>query len=196
MPRLITAAGQARMPWRNSRGETREVFAWPPGATLDTFAWRVSVATIAQSGPFSRFPGVVRTLVLLSGEGVRLTTGPKRIELTRCHATAILPGDEETACELIGSSVQMFNVMVWGATAARVAVSEGGMNVLPAARFRVCYAAQGALACEVGTARFELGTADALVLAGNGDAAADLRVASRAANAIALTALIDAAGAA
>ena len=196
MPRLITAADQRRMPWRNGRGATREVVAWPLGATLDTFAWRVSVATIAQSGPFSRFPGVMRTLVLLSGAGVRLTTGTGRIDLTRCHATATLPGDEETACELTGSVVEMFNVMVRGATAARVAVSEGGADAVPAAPFRVCYAAQGALACEVGAARFELATADALVLAGNDDATAGVRIVPRTANAIALTTLVDAAGAA
>jgi environmental stress-induced protein Ves len=196
MPRLITADGQRRMPWRNGRGETREIVAWPLGATLDTFQWRVSVATIARSGPFSRFPGVMRTLVLLSGAGVRLTTGNRRIDMTRCHATATLPGDEETACELTGSAVEMFNVMVRGATAARVVVSEGDPNLLPAARFRVCYAAQGALGCEVGAARFELGTADALVLAGNDDTTAELRIAPRAAGARAVTTLIDAASAA
>jgi len=195
MPRLITAAGQRWMPWRNGHGATREVVAWPLGATLDTFAWRVSVATIARSGPFSRFPGVMRTLVLLSGAGVRLTTANGSIDLRRCHATAILPGDEETACELTGSVVEMFNVMVRGATAARVAVSEGVTSAVPAAPFRVCYAAQGALVCEVGTARFELGAADALVLAGDDDAAAELRIVPRAANAIALTTLIDAASA-
>jgi hypothetical protein len=59
----------------------------------------------------------------------------------------------------------------------------------------VCYAAQGELACEVGTARFALDAADALLVAGEGDETAELRIASRTANAIGLTTLIDAASA-
>lgn len=37
----------------------------PPGAGMDSFAWRVSVATIARPGPFSAFPGVDRQIMLL-----------------------------------------------------------------------------------------------------------------------------------
>jgi uncharacterized protein len=192
MPRLITADRQARMPWRNGRGETREVVAWPPGASLDTFAWRVSVATIDRSGPFSHFPGVSRTLALLSGTGVRLTVGGTRIELTRCLAAATLRGEEEVHCELMGSTVQMFNVMVRGETPARIVVSEG-TQALAVARFRVCYAARGGLACEVGDVTFELDEADAIALDEH-DAPKTVRVTPRTPGAVALTALIDTAG--
>ena len=44
----------------------------PPGAALDAFAWRVSVADVGTAGPFSRFDGIDRTLVLLSGAGMTL----------------------------------------------------------------------------------------------------------------------------
>ena len=39
---------------------------------MDSFEWRVSIATIAQSGPFSVFAGVDRVIVLLDGDGVHL----------------------------------------------------------------------------------------------------------------------------
>ncbi|MCB2071086.1 MAG: HutD family protein, partial [Ottowia sp.] len=57
-------------PWKNGGGRTRTVATWPAGAGLSDFDARVSVATIAASGPFSRFPGIDRQIVLLSGGGV------------------------------------------------------------------------------------------------------------------------------
>jgi environmental stress-induced protein Ves len=189
MARLITADRQARMPWRNGRGATREVAAWPPGATLDTFAWRVSVATIARSGPFSRFPGVARTLVLLSGTGVRLRGATTRIELARCLAAATLRGEEQVDCELGGSSVEMFNVMVRGDTPARIVTGDAA-QALPDAEWRVCYAARGAVECAVGDARFDLSEGDAVILEHHETA----RIAPGTAGGIAVTALIDAAG--
>lgn len=59
-------------PWKNGGGHTRELVCWPPGAGLDAFDWRVSIATIAQSGPFSVYAGIDRSITLLSGAGVRL----------------------------------------------------------------------------------------------------------------------------
>ena len=51
------------MPWRNGGGVTREYFR----AGGDDFDWRLSMAQIDVSGPFSSFPMVDRILVLLSG---------------------------------------------------------------------------------------------------------------------------------
>ena len=69
---LIRGVDLVASPWKNGGGVTREVAAWPEGAGLDTFVWRVSVADVAQAGPFSRFDGVDRTLVLLCGAGMLL----------------------------------------------------------------------------------------------------------------------------
>jgi len=57
-------------PWRNGGGETREIFSFPVG--VPAFDWRASIATIAQDGPFSAFPGIDRSITLLSGAGVHL----------------------------------------------------------------------------------------------------------------------------
>ena len=57
--------------WRNGGGETREIIS-EPAAEGEGFAWRASIATIAQAGDFSAFPGVDRIITLLEGSGVSL----------------------------------------------------------------------------------------------------------------------------
>lgn len=70
------APGQAReilpseyiqQPWRNGRGVTRQILIWPPEAALDAFEWRISIAGVMEDGPFSRFPGYDRALMVLAG---------------------------------------------------------------------------------------------------------------------------------
>jgi len=59
-------------PWKNGGGTAREITVIPRGSSWADFTWRVSVAEIAQSGPFSSFPGIDRQILLLDGAGVRL----------------------------------------------------------------------------------------------------------------------------
>lgn len=181
------------MRWRNGRGETREIAAWPAGSTLDTFGWRVSVATIAQDGAFSRFPGVTRTLALIDGPGLRLTGEGIRIELKRRHAAATYRGAEAAHCELLGGVVHVLNVMVRSAAAASIAVAQGHALGVPPARFRLCYAAEGAVECGLPARPFTLQAGDALLLDDAHDAARMLDVRPRDAHAAALVCVIDAA---
>ena len=46
---------------------THEVASEPSGADLASFDWRLSIAHVATSGPFSTFPGVDRILTVLTG---------------------------------------------------------------------------------------------------------------------------------
>jgi hypothetical protein len=101
------------MPWKNGGGSTTELLIDPPGATLASgFRWRVSMATVADSGPFSSFPGIDRTLLLLQGEGMELDHG--------AHGRALLPGplvpvrfpgEWTTSGRLLGGPCLDFNVM-------------------------------------------------------------------------------------
>ncbi len=70
---VLSPADYRRMPWKNGGGHTTEIAAFPAGAGLASFVWRVSIADVLQDGPFSPFPGIDRTLVLLEGEGMRLS---------------------------------------------------------------------------------------------------------------------------
>ncbi len=62
-------------PWKNGGGITRELLRLPKDSTLDSFALRVSVADVDTDAPFSMFPGVDRTLLILRGAGLDLVDG-------------------------------------------------------------------------------------------------------------------------
>lgn len=67
--RLLPLADVAPTPWRNGKGTTRELIAWP-----DAQDWmlRFSVADIEHDGLFSPWPGVTRDFCVLDGAGVVL----------------------------------------------------------------------------------------------------------------------------
>lgn len=98
-------------PWKNGGGSTREILCWPPGADMNGFDWRVSVADIAAPGPFSAFPGVDRTIVLLDGDGVWLEGAGVRHRLDTRHDPFAFSGDVALRCELLGGPSSDFNVM-------------------------------------------------------------------------------------
>ncbi len=98
-------------PWKNGGGTTREIVCQPPGAGMDSFDWRVSIATIAAAGPFSAFPGVDRVITLLDGAGVRLFGGGIDHSLDTPGIPFAFSGDVALGCELLGGASTDFNVM-------------------------------------------------------------------------------------
>lgn len=102
----------AATPWKNGGGVTRELVCWPAGAGLDTFDWRISIASIAGSGPFSAFPGIARTIMLLDGDGVRLrAAGGIDHRLDTPLVPFSFSGDVPLDCDLLGGPSNDFNVM-------------------------------------------------------------------------------------
>src|SRR5665647_2813187 len=65
------------IPWRNGGGVTREVVA-SGGSDPQDFDWRISIADVSQSGPFSAFPGVDRVITLVEGARPVDTTSDPR----------------------------------------------------------------------------------------------------------------------
>ena len=96
-------------PWRNGGGVTRELAAWP--SSID-WTWRMSVAEIVQSGPFSTFDGVDRWFVVLAGRGVQLTVDQQRHHLTTAQKPFFFDGAASTDCQLTDGATQDFNLMV------------------------------------------------------------------------------------
>lgn len=112
MTLLIPFAGLAPSPWKNGGGSTTEVALSPPGASFDSFDWRISLATIATAGPFSAFPGIDRTLALVDGLGVLLDMGADgRFSLTDDDPVIAFPGEAQVVASLIGAPTTDFNVM-------------------------------------------------------------------------------------
>ncbi|WP_367847772.1 HutD family protein [Rhodoferax sp. WC2427] len=99
-------------PWKNGGGTTREIVCQPVGAGMDSFDWRVSIATIAAAGPFSAFPGVDRVILLLDGAGVHLQGGGIDHRLDTPGVPFAFPGDVALGCQLLGGASTDFNVMV------------------------------------------------------------------------------------
>jgi len=117
---LIRGADLVAAPWKNGGGVTREVAAFPghePGAAPGDFMWRVSVADVAQPGPFSRFDGIDRTLALLSGAGMLLdemdgASVVKTHALTQPLDIARFDGETRIDARLADGATRDFNLMV------------------------------------------------------------------------------------
>jgi environmental stress-induced protein Ves len=101
------------IPWKNGGGLTRELMAWPDAQSC---VWRMSVAEIARSGPFSQFDGVERWFAVLAGSGVQLDIGnhPNAVthHLRQNAAPLRFAGDSPTDCTLVEGAVQAFNLML------------------------------------------------------------------------------------
>ncbi|MGF6610273.1 environmental stress-induced protein Ves [Paraburkholderia sp. WSM4175] len=130
---LIRGADLVAAPWKNGGGVTREVAAFPShgggqhAASAD-FVWRVSVAEVAQAGPFSRFDGVDRTLVLLSGAGMLLDElGDAGVASTHVLRQPLdiarFDGATRIDARLVDGATRDFNLMV------RRDVAQGELDV-------------------------------------------------------------------
>jgi len=109
--RIRRAAGRAETPWKNGGGVTREVAAWPPGAGFADFHWRISIASVAQGGPFSTFAGVDRELAVLDG-ALRLSLeGQADVIVSPGSPPVHFPGDIPCSGDPGAASVTDLNVM-------------------------------------------------------------------------------------
>lgn len=100
------------MPWKNGKGETVEIAVFPADASIDDFDWRISMATVAEDGPFSIFPGIDRTLAILDGNGMVLEVeGSAPVLLTTASDPLAFPADVPVTARLQDGSITDLNVM-------------------------------------------------------------------------------------
>lgn len=111
--RVLRAADRRASPWKNGGGVTWEVAISPDGAALDAFDWRLSIAEVASSGPFSSFPGIDRVLTVIEGEGLRLRVeGADPVTLGQSSPPLAFAGDAACIADLTAARIRDFNVMV------------------------------------------------------------------------------------
>ena len=91
------------MRWKNDAGVTREVATGP--------GWRVAIADLATSGPFSTFPGIDRVLYLLEGPPVTLVVDGVATAMAPLDAVAF-PGEATTSVLVDHGPTRDLNVMV------------------------------------------------------------------------------------
>jgi environmental stress-induced protein Ves len=108
---VVRLADIPATPWRNGGGVTRELAMWPDAGD---WAWRMSVADVDQSGPFSKFEGMERWFAVLEGAGVQLDVAGVPHRITAADAPLFFDGGAATGCELINGRTRDFNLMVRG----------------------------------------------------------------------------------
>ncbi len=112
--RLISSDAHRVMPWKNGGGTTAEIAVVPADADFASgrFDWRLSLASIERDGPFSAFPGVDRTIMLVEGAGMILTAAEgTRMVLDRRHLPQDFPGEWPVDCRLIDGPARDLNLM-------------------------------------------------------------------------------------
>ncbi len=97
------------MPWKNGAGSTTEIAVGPQAG--DAFDWRVSMATLTQSGLFSVFAGIDRVITPIDGPAFRLMHGVHGSHEVTPLVPYAFPGDWTTTAELTGPG-RDYNVMI------------------------------------------------------------------------------------
>jgi environmental stress-induced protein Ves len=144
--RKLSPADYLSMPWKNGGGVTTQLAIHPAGAGLHDFGWRISMARVGQSGPFSQFPGVDRSLAIVEGAGLALSMpGCFLARVDEASMPYAFPGEWHIDSTLVDGPVTDFNVMTrqngWAHKLERVRLDRN--VVLQGAEDVFIYCAQG-----------------------------------------------------
>lgn len=110
--RILRSPDHRRMPWKNGRGETVEVAVYPQASGFADFGWRVSMAGVTEDGDFSIFPGIDRTLAVLTGTGIELEVQGAGLHILTPDAPPLaFPADVPSSARVISGPIRDLNVM-------------------------------------------------------------------------------------
>jgi hypothetical protein len=170
--RQLTNKDYGRMPWKNGQGSTMQLISDP--GLGGGFNWRLSIADVGQSGPFSDFAGYDRVITLIEGNGMILTfNGSMERHVTRPFEPLPFNGGWQTDCRLIDGPLRDFNLMVarsWGHGSMTVLHPRAGEKCeIGESPVTLLHVFNGKADLEVGTSKFSLAPGDTLHL----DAAPD-----------------------
>ncbi len=133
---VLRADEHVAMPWANGAGVTYQVAAFPNNSDLGTFGWRVSMADVSQSGPFSHFAGIDRILTVIGPHDFELTINGETVGVPR-HSPLNFAGEDDVSVELLDGPTTDLNVMTRrGEFVASVAIhnAAAGLLITPALR--------------------------------------------------------------
>ena len=153
-------------PWKNGGGSTTEIAISPPDAGFDDFDWRISLATIMADGPFSSFPGIDRSLMLVDGDSVQLTLdGTRKVTLSAAQPMLWFPGEAAVEAQVKGTTTD-FNVMTRRDRCRHQLekITAPGKLARRSATTLLFVAGEGHVLARGGEQQFALGRHDALLL--------------------------------
>jgi environmental stress-induced protein Ves len=119
--KIIKASDWKVRPWKNGGGKTIELAIFPEDSEFseERFLWRVSLALVEKTGPFSLFPQFERGIIQILGEPLALVHPDQPPISLKLFEPYLFSGDLETQCELKtrGTQAADLNAMVrdgWG----------------------------------------------------------------------------------
>jgi hypothetical protein len=114
--RRILIADIVATPWKNGGGVTREIATGSPSGGAQGpgpgWGWRVSLAEVAQDGPFSIFPATDRVIAVIDGAGMDLVSPDGATIALEPFQAVRLSGDDPLSGRLRRGPVRDLNVMV------------------------------------------------------------------------------------
>jgi environmental stress-induced protein Ves len=166
--RVVRFADWRQMPWKNGGGVTAEIAVSPAGAGMDDFDWRISAAQVDRAGPFSRFPGVARTLFMLRGQGMVLK-GPEfgSVVLTTDSPAFAFSADSPVDAELVDGPILDLNIMSRRSRTRHVATRlaiEGRRTIPAAGAVTLIHSLSSVVAVQVGGESTVLGRNDTAII--------------------------------
>lgn len=107
---ILSPDSAVRMPWKNGRGSTLELAS--DAAPGRQWTWRLSIADVPESGPFSRFEGCDRHILCLEGMGMRLHVDGVERCVPHEGSGLHFSGDADTSATLDDGACRDANLML------------------------------------------------------------------------------------
>ncbi|UJW84875.1 HutD/Ves family protein [Devosia sp. SL43] len=166
---IIRSQDHKIVPWRNGGGVTRDVSSYHDDAQGQDFLWRLSIATVSQSGPFSHFLGIDRTIAVMAGDGFSMQVEDQRVALDRATAPYSFAGEAEVCATVTAGPTTDLNIMtrrgVFAHTMTRLLIDRP--TSLPILAPLTIIVFNGACRVTVGSVAEQMEILDALVVSKN-----------------------------
>lgn len=120
---IVRFASVPATPWKNGLGTTTQLAVHPQGADSNAFEWRISIASLTGTAPFSAFEDVERCLAMLEGEVTLLREAQPSITLTPVSLPLTFSGSEPITGRVEGAALDlnlMYRPARWQATLRKI----------------------------------------------------------------------------
>ena len=108
MIEILQAAQYRKMLWKNGAGYTLEIARSQGEGDFD---WRISMADVTTSGPFSTFPNKQRMITVLDGHGIVLHVDDLPAQKLHLGDVFAFHGESQVQSELVDGVIRDLNLI-------------------------------------------------------------------------------------